>query len=271
MNSVSTEQKAQIIYFGHGGGPLPLLKDPGHQSMIDFMTRLPTQIRRPDAILIISAHWEEHAATLMTAPQPGMFYDYYGFPEEAYSIQYPAPGNPDLAARIADLLGSKNIPSAMDAQRGFDHGMFIPLMLMYPDADIPCLQISLLQGLNAGAHLALGRGLSALNQENILVVGSGFSFHNMRAFFSTAPGTPDPANEAFQDWLIETCSTDGLSQSEREQRLVDWDKAPSARYCHPREEHLLPLHVCMGMAGSAGKLVYDDQIIGKRNVGFLWQ
>jgi 4,5-DOPA dioxygenase extradiol len=198
-----------------------------------------------------------------------MFYDYYGFPEEAYQITYPAPGSPSLAERIAGLLQKNNIPARLDPQRGFDHGLFIPLKMMYPQADIPALQLSLLRGLSPSAHIALGKALRELMTENILVIGSGFSFHNMRAFGWEGPGKPDPANEAFQNWLIETC-TAPMPQTGREQRLVEWEKAPSARYCHPREEHLLPLHVCLGMADKPAKLVFDDQILGKRSVAFLW-
>lgn len=140
---------------------------------------------------------------------------------------------------------------------------------MYPQADIPCLQLSLLRGLNPSAHIALGKALRGLRNENILVIGSGFSFHNMMAFSWQGIGVPDPANDAFQNWLIEVC-TGPLPQLEREQRLIDWEKAPSARYCHPREEHLLPLHVCLGMAEEPAKLIFDDQILGKRSVAFLW-
>ena len=269
MKPDSSSHKAQIVYFSHGGGPLPILGDESHRAMIDFMTALPAQLTRPDAIVVISAHWEEKVATLTGAPQPAMFYDYYGFPDEAYQIIYPAPGNPALAHRVAALLEKHGIPSQIDAQRGFDHGLFIPLKMMYPQADIPAIQLSLLRGLSPAAHLALGKALRELMGENILVIGSGFSFHNMRAFFGQAPGTPDPANDAFQDCLIETC-TGPLSQSEREQRLIAWESAPSARYCHPREEHLLPLHVCLGMAGKPAKLVFDDRILNKRGVAFLW-
>ncbi len=264
-----TEYKAQIVYFSHGGGPLPILGDPGHQQMVEFMTALPKQLRKPDAILVISAHWEEKEATLLGASNPPLFYDYYGFPQEAYEIAYPAPGQPALAERVAALLGKDDIPSRIETERGFDHGVFIPLKLMYPDADIPVVQLSLLRGLDAASHITLGNALRELLQENILIVGSGFSFHNQSAFFSSKPGVPDPANEAFQNWLIETCST-SLSQIEREERLIEWEKAPAARYCHPREEHLLPLHVCVGMANSPAKVVFDDQILGKRGVAFLW-
>jgi aromatic ring-opening dioxygenase catalytic subunit (LigB family) len=268
MEPIKTENKAQIIYFSHGGGPLPILGDPSHKAMVDFMKKLPSQITKPDAILVISAHWEESAATLLGANNPPMFYDYYGFPEQAYKITYPAPGNPELADRIARLLKKNNIPARIDPKRGFDHGLFIPLKLMYPEADIPSLQLSLLRGLNPAVHIALGKALHELMNANILVIGSGFSFHNQNAFFGQAFGAPDNANEAFQNWLIETCAGK-ISQKEREQRLIEWEKAPSARYCHPREEHLLPLHVCFGLANSSAKVIFDDQILGKRGVAFL--
>ncbi len=262
--------KAQIVYFSHGGGPLPILGDPSHKAMIDFMTRLPQQLNRPQAIVVISAHWEESAATLLGAEHPPMFYDYYGFPDEAYEIQYPGPGHPELAQRTMQTLEQAGIPSRIDPQRGFDHGHFIPLKMMYPDADIPSIQLSLLRGLNPAAHVALGKALRSLKDMNVLVIGSGFSFHNMMGFFGQPVDAPDPANDAFQDWLIDVV-TGAHGQDEREQRLIEWQRAPSARYCHPREEHLLPVHVCQGMADAPGKLVFDDRILGKRSVAFLWQ
>jgi 4,5-DOPA dioxygenase extradiol len=264
------KNKAQIVYFGHGGGPLPILGDPGHKSMLDFLGRLPAMLEKPEAILVISAHWEETAATLLGAENPSMFYDYYGFPPQAYEIQYPAPGNPDLASKIAAELERHHIPARIDPERGYDHGLFIPLKMMYPKADIPCLQLSLLRGLNPGAHIALGNALRPFLSENILVVGSGFSFHNMGAFRWQGSGQADAANDLFQDWLIDVCTGD-TTQTERERRMTAWAEHPSARYCHPREEHLLPLHVCLGMAESPAKLVFDDRILDKRNVGFLWK
>ena len=265
----SAHRGVQAVYFSHGGGPLPILGDPGHQAMVDFMKSLPAQLDRPDAIIVVSAHWEERAATLLGAPHPPMFYDYYGFPREAYSITYPAPGHPVLAERMAALLEKDGIPARIDTQRGFDHGLFIPLKLIYPRADIPSIQLSLLRGLGPAAHIALGRALRDLLSENLLVIGSGFSFHNMSAFFSQTASARDAANDAFQDWLIETC-TGPLSQSKRERRLIQWEQAPSARYCHPREEHLLPLHVCVGMMGRPATVAFDDQILGKRALAFLW-
>ena len=148
MKQGSAHRGVQAVYFSHGGGPLPILGDPGHQAMVDFMRALPARLARPDAIVVVSAHWEERAATILGAPHPPMFYDYYGFPKEAYSITYPAPGHPALAGQIAGLLEKNSIPARLDPQRGFDHGLFIPLKLMYPEADIPAIQLSLLRGLD---------------------------------------------------------------------------------------------------------------------------
>jgi aromatic ring-opening dioxygenase catalytic subunit (LigB family) len=269
VKPTNSTNKAQIVYLSHGGGPLPILGDQSHKAMVDFMRRLPSQLRRPEAILVISAHWEESDATLSGASEPAMFYDYYGFPDQAYEITYPAPGSPDDANRIAELLLQKNIAARIDPRRGFDHGLFIPLKMMYPRADIPALQLSLLSGLNPAEHIALGRALRELKHDKILVLGSGFSFHNMGAFSLRGLEAPDRANDAFQGWLIEVCTGEML-QSEREQRLIEWENAPSARYCHPREEHLLPLHVCVGMADKPAELVFEDYILGKRAVAFMW-
>ncbi len=269
MESSHPEQKAQIVYLSHGGGPLPILDDPGHAAMAEFLRRLGPQLRRPDAILTVSAHWEERVPTVQGAANPDLLYDYYGFPEESYHLSYPAPGDPALAARVVALLTENGIPSGVDYERGFDHGLFIPLMLMLPEAGIPALQLSLRQGLDAQAHVDLGRALAGLMQENILVVGSGFSFHNVYAFDWGATQAPDQRNDAFQDWLVDVCVGED-DQQERERRLVDWEAAPGARHAHPREEHLLPLHVCAGMAQRPAELVFDDYILGKRSVAFLW-
>ena len=269
-NQNNSQNRAQIVYFSHGGGPLPILGDPSHKAMVKFMQQLPSQLKRPEAILVISAHWEERVATLLGAKAPSMLYDYYGFPDEAYEITYPAPGSPELAKRIAGLLNHNGIQTYIDPYRGFDHGLYIPLKLMYPEADIPVIQLSLLQGLDPAAHISLGAALHPLTGENILVIGSGFSFHNMREFSFHGENESDLANDDFQNWLIDVC-VNAKSQSEREQQLTDWLKAPSARYCHPREEHLLPLHVCSGMAKKAATKIFDDHILGKRSVAFLWQ
>lgn len=269
MAQISNPHQAQIVYLSHGGGPLPILGDPGHAAMVRFMQDLPHRLTRPDAVLVISAHWEEEHPMVFSADDVPLFYDYYGFPAEAYTITYPAPASKQLVGQISDLLSSAGFHPATDTRRGLDHGVFIPLKLMAPQADIPVVQLSLLAGLDPAAHLALGRALRPLLDQNILVVGSGFSFHNLNAFFSRDHNAPDPANEAFQDWLVETVAAD-IPQDEREARLLDWESAPHARYCHPREDHLMPLHVCAGLAGKAGEKIFDDAIMGKRGVAFRW-
>jgi 4,5-DOPA dioxygenase extradiol len=259
-----------VLYIPHGGGPLPLLDDKGHQDMVSFLKGITSNLGKPSAILVISAHWEEDNATITSGKSPSLLYDYSGFPEEAYEIKYPATGNPGLAGKVFNLLQASGIEARLDSHRGFDHGLFVPLKIMFPGANIPCIQISLLTGLDPEAHIQLGRALSGLSNENVLILGSGLSFHNMRAFFSREAGTPDEKNEAFEHWLIDTCTNDALSENERARRLTAWSDAPYARYCHPREEHLLPLHVCYGFSGSAARLVYDGKVMGKRASAFLW-
>jgi len=261
---------AKILYFSHGGGPLPILGDQGHATMVRFMRELPARVGKPEAILVISAHWETREATLIGGARPPLFYDYYGFPEEAYHIDYPAPGAPELAKEIAAMLKSAALGAHIDPDRGFDHGMFIPLMLMYPEADIPTLQLSILHSLDPAAHLNLGAALRPLLDRNVLVIGSGFSFHNLRAFEWDGVRRSDDRNDAFQNWLIATCAGD-LPQEARENALINWAEAPAARYCHPREDHLLPLHVCVGLARKPAQVIFDDAILGKRALAFMWK
>ena len=264
---------ATVIYIPHGGGPMPLLGDPAHRLLIEFLPTLPQRYDRPEAILIISAHWEERLPTLSSGEQPGLLYDYYGFPEESYQIRYPAPGNPQLAAAIHEILLSHGIPAALDSRRGYDHGMFVPLKLMYPAADIPCVQLSLLANLDAADHIAMGEALGALREMNLLIVGSGMSFHNIQSFF--LPGLASQQdNENFNQWLVDTCAQQSLSCGERRQRLIHWRTAPSALACHPRPEHLLPLHVCFGIAGKASgpaEVIFNQTVMARTVAGFLWR
>jgi len=162
------------------------------------MKQLPNQLRKPDLILVISAHWEEPEATLLGSPNPEMFYDYYGFPDEAYEIDYPAPGSSADANRFAELLKKNHIAAKVDPQRGLIMVCLFPLKLMYPQADIPALQLSLIRGLNSSAHIGLGKALRELNQENILVIGSGFHSINIRTFSHKDNEPVDPANDAFK-------------------------------------------------------------------------
>jgi len=270
MNNGLNIPSSPVLYLSHGGGPLPLLGDKGHQSLVNFFKKVTPTLGMPTAILVISAHWEEDKPTITSGAFPSLIYDYYGFPKESYEIKYPAPGSPELANKIFNLLGCAGIEAKLDPQRGFDHGLFVPLKLMYPNANIPCVQLSLGNSLRAEEHIQIGRALVDLRKENVLIIGSGFSFHNIKEFFS--PSTPEnqAKNMAFEKWLIDTCSSNQYSEDMRKQKLINWGSAPAARYCHPREEHLLPLHVCYGVANTAAKQVFEMEIMGKMASAYLW-
>jgi aromatic ring-opening dioxygenase catalytic subunit (LigB family) len=253
-----------VVFLPHGGGPWPFV-DIGIGSR-DELAALSAYLRslrdlppeRPKALLVVSAHWEEPVPTLMTSASPPMLYDYYGFPPESYRITWPAPGDPSLAERVRARLEAAGIPSGSDPNRGFDHGTFVPLKVAYPDADVPTLQLSLKAGLDPEEHLAIGRALAPLRDEGVFIVGSGMSYHNLRAFHSSAA----PVSDAFDAWLRETTS---LDRAERDRRLAHWTSAPAARQAHPREEHLLPLMVAAGAAGDdRGTVAYAGTIRGLR-------
>ena len=230
------------------------------------------RLGNPSAILVISAHWEEDQPTITSGRQPEIIYDYYGFPAEAYQIQYPVHGHPQLARELFELLKAGDFKPRLDEWRGFDHGLFIPLKLMYPKAEIPCMQLSLLKNLDPKKHIALGKAISALRKKNVLVIGSGMSFHNMRAFFSPEIDSNNPCVE-FDRWLIKSCTNPKGSTEERERRLTAWETAPSARFCHPREEHLLPLHVCYGIASAetpVAEVVFNKKVMGQTVTSLLW-
>jgi 4,5-DOPA dioxygenase extradiol len=263
-------KKASIVYIPHGGGPLPLLSEEGYESMNPFLRGFPATIPEPEAIVVISAHWEEPIISITAHKNPPMLFDYFGFPPESYEYNYPAPGRPRLASRIQAMLETAGIEARLDYERGFDHGVFIPLMLMYPQANIPCIQISLSSSLDAAFHVDLGKALAPLKKENLLILGSGFSFHNLQVMISKADGAVDEKNRQFDDWLAKTCSDLDLEINEREQSLIEWDRAPHARYCHPREEHLLPLQVCFGIARSAAKTVFQDKVSGFILSAYQW-
>ena len=262
-----------ILFVPHGGGPMPLLGDENHLALTAFMRSLGNELPRPSAIVVVTAHWEEKVATISSSPSPGMLYDYSGFPPESYEFKYPAPGSPKLAQEIAQLLQAKGIESRLDPTRNYDHGTFVPLMLMYPQADIPVVQLSLLNNFDPEAHIAMGEALAPLHSQEVLILGSGMSFHNMRAFF-TVNHTTRGRSESFDSWLTETLTNTGLSRDEQLERLVNWQEAPEARFCHPREEHLLPLLVCYG-AGSASSTraakIFETFLFDTKISAFLWR
>ena len=266
------KKKGTVLFIPHGGGPLPILGDPRHKEIIKFLKNIKFRINKPSSIIVISAHWEEDEVNITSGEKPSLIYDYYGFPEESYKITYPAPGNSKLANKIKNLLRAKDINSKLNPERGFDHGVFIPLKIMYPDASITCVQISLLKNLDPKKHIEMGKALSSLMDENILILGSGMSFHNLNILLSGSESTDsdNAKNKEFDDWLVNVCAGDKLNNVEKEKALIEWIKAPSARFCHPREEHLIPLHVCYGIKNKKADLVFNDNVIEKKVSAFLW-
>jgi len=255
------------LFISHGGGPWPFMESAfGPPGMWDGLETYLRGIdgdvgRRPQAVLVVSAHWEEAHPTVNSSPQPPMLFDYYGFPEHTYHLKYPAPGSPDIAVRVRQLLSEAGIESGEDAGRGFDHGVFIPFMLIYPGADVPIVQLSLQRDLDPAVHLAIGRALSPLRDEGVLIVGSGLSYHNLRQLMSTDAQVNRDA-EAFDAWL--TSAVEEPDAAERDRRLIAWEQAPAARSCHPRSEHLVPLFVAAGAAGKdPGRHSYSDYMLGK--------
>lgn len=244
-------------FISHGGGPWPWM-DGGFRRQFDQLEDSLGGIARevgakPRAVLMISGHWEEGRPTVQSGERPGMVYDYSGFPEHTYSIKYGAPGSPGVAQRVKELLEAAGIPAALDPERGFDHGTFAPLRAMYPEADVPIVQLSLKRGYDPAEHLAIGRALGPLRDEGVLIVGSGLSFHNLRMWGAAARAP----SAAFDAWLDQALHS---SPAERTRRLEHWVDAPAARIAHPQEDHLVPLMVAVGAAeGEPATRVYHEE------------
>jgi aromatic ring-opening dioxygenase catalytic subunit (LigB family) len=253
-------------YIPHGGGPWPFMPERAAEltGLSAFLRGLLADVGvTPRAILVISGHWEAATPTVSRRSDYAMLYDYYGFPPETYALQYPAPGSIEVADRVRDLLVAAGIPVETDRERGYDHGVFVPFMLVAPDATIPVVPLSLVEGLDPKQHLAIGRALAPLRDEGVLIIGSGMSFHNLRALF----GGADVAQaDAFDTWLGETVTGD---VAQRDARLAAWESAPAARFSHPREEHLLPLMVAAGAADDdPARRVYHENVMGATTSGF---
>lgn len=238
--------KLPVYFISHGGGPWPYIPamQASNAALAASLADIPKQIgSKPKAILMVSAHWETRGAfSVMGNPRPPMLYDYYGFPEHTYQIQYPAPGSPELAQRVQQLLSNAELPVSIDAERGFDHGAFVPAFVMYPEADVPMAQLSIDAGYDPARHLALGRALAPLREEGVLIIGSGLSYHNLRQIY----GGGSAASAQFDAWLQQVLLHSPLEQ--RGALLERWETAPAARQAHPREDHLIPLMVAAGAA-----------------------
>ena len=247
-------------FISHGGGPWPYIDDMRamFHTLEASLVAMPKQIQQtPKAILMISGHWERSTLGVMSNPHPSMEYDYHGFPDHTYQIQYKAPGSPEIAARVASLIKEAGMAVDLDPHKGFDHGAFAPMAVMYPDADMPLIQLSLQSNLDPTEHLALGRALAPLRAEGVLIVGSGLSYHNLSLM---GPQAKVPSM-AFDNWLHDTLAS---APKQRSDRLIQWTKAPFARVAHPREDHLVPLMVALGAAenGQATCVYHEDGVFG---------
>jgi aromatic ring-opening dioxygenase catalytic subunit (LigB family) len=267
--ATETSRPNQILptyFISHGGGPWPYMKEqmPGVYDKLEAsLQQIPRSLAvTPKAILAISGHWEERDFTVMASAHPPIIYDYSGFPEHTYHIKYSAVGAPELAQQVQTLLQHAGFKTGLDAQRGFDHGVFVPFAVAYPDANVPIVQLSIRADYDPATHLAAGRALTRLRKEGVLIVGSGLSYHNMRGFGPRGA----VASKEFDEWLTNSvCRAQG---QERSNKLLQWDKAPSARQAHPREDHLIPLMVAVGAAEDqqAERVYHEDEFMGGTSV-----
>jgi len=264
----TSASRMPVAFIPHGGGPWPFVDLGIPAAERDGLIKYLQTIRGlpqtpPKALLVVSAHWEERIPTLMTAPQPPLLFDYYGFPEASYQLTWPAPNSPEVAARVRELLTSAGFDSAADEKRGYDHGTFVPLKVAYPQADVPVVQLSLVKGLDPELHLRLGRALAPLRDEGVFIIGSGMTYHDLRALRT---GEAGPVSRVFDAWLRESVT---LESTERDARLIEWSRAPAARRAHPREEHLIPLMVAAGAAGAdRGTLAFHGEMYGVELSGY---
>lgn len=256
ISATTSSTRMPVCFISHGGGPWPWVDGMREQFALTEreLRALPARLpRKPSAILVITGHWEEHELTVSTSERSGMEYDYSGFPAHTYAIKYPAPGSPAVAGRVETLLAASGFPVKRDAARGFDHGTFVPVGLMYPDADVPVVMLSLKKSYDPAEHIRIGAALAPLRDEGVLIIGSGLTYHNMRGFGRDESTAVADTFERFLQDAIEQ------APNQRNAMLTEWERAPHARAAHPREDHLLPLMVVAGAAGEdRGRTVFRD-------------
>lgn len=259
----TNDPRQPAIFLPHGGGPCFFMEwtwgpaDTWHKTQHFLEELAATLPAMPKAILVVSGHWEEAAFTASAAAEPRLIFDYSGFPEHTYRLTWPAPGEPELASRVVQLLKEAGLPAELSANRGFDHGVFVPLKVAFPEAQIPVVTLSLAASLDPALHLASGRALAPLRDEGVLIVASGMSFHNLRGYFRTETLE---RSRAFDAWLTAAVESEA---SQRDALLARWREAPFGEYAHPREEHLIPLLVAAGAGGNApGRRIFSDEPMG---------
>jgi aromatic ring-opening dioxygenase catalytic subunit (LigB family) len=267
MGNYMISERLPTYFLSHGGGPWPWMRD-RFGSAYDKLEQSLQDVRHqvgsvPRAILMISGHWEENSFMVSSSPKPPMYYDYSGFPQHTYEIRYDAPGDPGLAETVRDLLRQGGLPTGLDPRRGFDHGTFSLAVPMYPEATLPLVQLSMKRDFDPAEHLAVGELLRPLRDEGVLIIGSGFSFHDTRRIIGGG-GAEDSAR--FDQWLRKALVD--TSPDERRKELINWQDAPAARKAHPREDHLIPLMVAVGAAGDdeAVRFYHEEDFMGSITV-----
>lgn len=253
------------FYIPHGGGPCFFMDDPHGMwtGMEHFLAHLRDDLPEPPkAILIVSGHWETDGFRLTSAERPTLLFDYYGFPPHTYELRYDVPGSPELAARVAKMLQDAGFDAGLDGERGLDHGVFVPLKVAFPEATIPVVELSLDRGLDPAMHTAVGEALAPLRDEGVLILGTGMSFHNMRAYGNPQSTAP---SQAFDEWLTAAAQSPAPARAEA---LAHWAEAPAGRFSHPREEHLMPLMVAAGASTAPGKSIYAEKVMSTILSGF---
>jgi 4,5-DOPA dioxygenase extradiol len=255
--------KFPAVFISHGAPNLVIEECPTR----DFLRGLGREIGKPKGIISVSAHWTTAEPRVTTNPHPSMIYDFGGFAEELYSLNYPAPGDPVLAGRALSLLGAQGITGGKDGSRGYDHGAWAPLFLMYPEADIPVIQLSVQPLLGPEHHLAIGKALAPLREEGVLILASGAATHNLRDFFGRALDEPPlPYAKEFADWVSKAVVSD------RREELLDFRRrGPHSERNHPTPEHFLPLFVAMG-AGELGEVLHSGYTYGMMSMAaYAWR
>jgi 4,5-DOPA dioxygenase extradiol len=245
--------KMPVLFVSHGSPTLPI--EPGDTGVA--WRKLGEQLPKPSAILVISAHWDTHIPTVSRAVHPETIHDFYGFPAELYKLHYSAPGAPEMAQAAALALQQSGVPVQLDDTRGLDHGAWVPLSLMYPEADIPVTQLSLQPDKDPAWHIELGSALRPLREQGVLIVGSGSITHNLRAVFKHPPGAPVP------DWVSEFCDwvAERISAGDLAALSAYRTRAPHAVQNHPTDEHLLPLFVALGAADKIGSAQHLNHVM----------
>lgn len=236
------------LFVSHGAPTLLLEGGP----TCDFLASLGPKLGKPKAVLCVSAHWETDAPAVSAATAPETIHDFYGFPKPLYDMRYPAPGSPEVARRVQALLQKAGLACSIDPGRGLDHGAWVPMKLMYPQNDVPILQLSIQPERDPAHHLALGRALAPLRDEGVLVLASGSAIHNLRALRWGGTG-PQPWATNFATWLNQAVTEGAVD------RLTDYRRqTPDGAMAHPTDEHFLPLFVAMGAAGAGkGEVIFD--------------